>query len=209
MRSATYHDLPKRRLSIPTGTPRGKMGDRMSNSDDRDANGQMSELRESVALPLEVDLREGACAELVATLASDLAPGLEQSVGPVHWTEGDKSGVDWTVEGFVEGVFVVVCLRPSTREVSLLVDPRFARPAGPSSTANYILLGILGASVALGVVARSVGWAVLFCVGAVGMWIGIDGVRERRRVRRAVATLDRAGWSSRFHNAVGIASRSE
>jgi hypothetical protein len=178
-------------------------GDNMQNSD------EMNELRESVTLPPDVELSEAACAEFVATLAADLAPGLEHSVGTVHWTEGDKSGVDWTAEGFVEGVFVVVCLRPSSREVSLLVDPRFARPAGHASAANYFFLGILGASVALGVVARSVGWAVLFCVGAVGMWIGIDGVRERRRVRRAVTTLDRAGWSRRFHNAVGIASGSE
>jgi hypothetical protein len=169
----------------------------------------MEELREALTLPPDVDLSEEASADLVARLASQIAPGLERSVGPVHWKVGDTVGVDWTAEGFVDRALVVVCLRPSSREVSLLVHPRFTDPSEPApKSTNAILLGILGASVALGVTRRSVWWAVLVFIGAIAIWISVDSVRSELRIRRAIATLDRAGWRRRFLDAVAIASSS-
>ena len=168
----------------------------------------MKDHREQVALPLDVDLSEGACSDLVARVASHLSPGLERSVGPVHWTLGEASGVDWTAEGFVEGALVVVCLRPSSRELSLLVDPRFTPPAARASSTIRPLLGILGASAVVGTIRRSVGWAVLTFMGTVMAWIIADVVRQDLRLRRAIATLDRPGWSRRFQDGISIALNS-
>jgi hypothetical protein len=167
----------------------------------------LTELRENVFLPPDVDLSEGASADLVRRVASHLAPGLEGSVGPVRWTAGEANGVDWTAEGVLDGGLVVVCLRPSSRELSLLVDPRFAPLPGPVAATIPILLGLSGMSVALGLMRRSVWWAVLSFIGAVATWIGADAVRHERTRRRAIASLDRAGWSRRFQEAVALASR--
>lgn len=168
-----------------------------------------SELRESVALPLNVDLSEEASADLVAKLASRIAPGLERSVGPVHWRAGDTTGVDWTAEGFVESALVVVSLRPSSREVLLLVDPRFSPPQQRVSKSTILLLlSILGASVAVGTTGRSIWWAVLAFIAAVVTWICADLVRDELRIRRAIASLDRAAWRRRFQDAVAVASNS-
>lgn len=72
----------------------------------------MKEVREQFVLPGDVELSEAASAEFVAGLASRLSPGLERSVGSVHWTVGDETGVDWTAEGFVDGALVVISFRP-------------------------------------------------------------------------------------------------
>jgi len=169
---------------------------------------QMKDFREQAGLPLDVDLSERACPDLVARVASHLWPGLERSVGPVHWTRGEASGVDWTAEGIVDGAFVVVCLRPSSRELSLLVDPTFVPPAVRASTTNRLLLGMLGASAVVGAMSRSVGWAVLAFIGTVMAWTVADVVRNERRIRRAIASLDRPGWSRRFQDGISIALNS-
>lgn len=166
----------------------------------------MTELREKVFLPSDVDLGEGASVDLVTAVASHLAPGLERSVGPVHWTRGEATGVDWTAEAVLEGGLVVVCLRPSSRELSLLVDPRFAPLPGPVATTIPLLLGLTAMSVAVGLMRRSVWWAVFSFIGAMATWIAADAVRHVRKRRRAIASLDRAGWSRRFQEAVALAS---
>jgi len=167
----------------------------------------MKELREHGALPSDVDLSEGASADLVTRLASRIAPGLERSVGPVHWMVGDTTGIDWTAEGFVEDALVVVCLRPSSREVSLLVDPRFAPPSGQlSKTTIPILLGALGTSAAAGAMRRSLWWAVVPFIGTLAAWLGADVVRQELRKRRANVALDRPAWRRRFHDAMAIVS---
>jgi hypothetical protein len=170
----------------------------------------MKELREQIVLPADVDITESACADCVAKLASEIAPGIERSVGTVHWREGEATGVDWTAEGFVDGALVVVCLRPSSRAVSLLVIPAFASPAGEGSKFTSVLpLGILGASVAVGALRASVWWGLLSFVGAVSAWIGADIVRNEFRNRRAIAAFDGAVWSRRFHDAIAnVALRS-
>jgi CubicO group peptidase (beta-lactamase class C family) len=167
----------------------------------------MRELRERVALPMAVDLTDGASPDLVARLAARIAPELARSVGPVEWRVGDTTGVDWTAEGIVDGALVVLCLRPSAREVSLLVDPGFARPSSRMSTRGVLaVLGILTVvSVALGVVTRSLGWAILSFLVTVAFWICGDVVGQELRVRRAVATLDRAAWRRRFQEALALA----
>lgn len=98
----------------------------------------MKEVREHFVLPVDVDLSEGASADLVAALASRLAPGLERSVGPIHWKTGDETGVDWTAEGFVDGTFVVVCLRLSSRDISFLV--RTGLTPSSSQTPKWVVL---------------------------------------------------------------------
>jgi hypothetical protein len=168
------------------------------------------QLSERIILPSTVDLSEAAAAALVAQLASRIAPGLERSVGPVQWRVGDATGVDWTAEGFVEGAFVVVCLRPSSREVSLLVDPRFSAPAGQKSKqAVFLLLGALAAGIVVGAMKRSFGWAFASFVAVVTASICTDAVRHQLRVRRAIAHLDRAAWSRRFQGAVATSDARE
>ena len=168
----------------------------------------MNELREHVPLPLDVDLSERACPALVTRITSQLAPGLERSVGAVRWTREETSGVDWTAEGVVEGALVVVCLRPSSREVSLLVDPTFTPPSGHMSTTLRPFVGILAVSAAVGAIRRSALWGVLTFIGMVTVWIVTDIVRQERRIRRASATFDRAAWSRRFQDAVSNALKS-
>jgi hypothetical protein len=167
----------------------------------------MKELRERVALPTDVDLSERAPADLVRRVASRLAPGLERSVGPVHWTAGETTGIDWTAEGFVEGVLVVVCLRPTSREVSLLVDPRIAPPAeGGSRSTSLLMLGALGASAAAGFIRRSLWWAVFLFIGTMAAWISADIVRHELRKKRAIAAFDEVVWRRRFRDAMAVLS---
>src|SRR5436190_22750375 len=117
----------------------------------------MKDVREKFVVPVDVDLSEGASAELVAALASRLAPGLERSVGPVHWKTADETGVDWTAEGFVDGAFVVLCLRPSSRDVSFLVYTGFTPPFRDTPKwVDWLLVSIVAASIAVGVLKRSV-----------------------------------------------------
>jgi hypothetical protein len=163
----------------------------------------MQEIREQVVLPSTVDVSETASAEFVAQLASRLGPGLERSVGPIHWNVGDTTGIDWTAEGFVDGAFVVVCLRPSSREVSLLVDPSFTPPAGQrTSEAVLPLLAAVAVGIVIGAMKGSLGWAIASFVVVVTASICRDVVRHQLRVRRAIATLDRAAWRRRFQDAV-------
>jgi len=169
----------------------------------------LTELRENLFLPSDVDLSDGASADLVRRVACHLAPGLEGSVGPVHWTVGEATGVDWTAEGVLDAGLVVLCLRPSSRELSLLVDPRFAPPSGHRPTTISLLLGMFGVSVAVGVIRHSAWWAALSFVGAAAtVWICADVARQELRRRRAIATLDRAGWAHRFRDAIALASSS-
>jgi hypothetical protein len=165
----------------------------------------MEELRERAALPSDVDLSsEEASADLVTRLASHLAPGLEHSVGSVHWKEGETTRVDWTAEGFEDGALVVVCLRPYSREVTLLVIAGFApRSEQDSKATTPLLIAILMASVAVGIIRGSVWWAVLVFIGALAAWIGVDIVRQELRERRTRTPLDRAAWSRRFQDAIG------
>jgi|GEM_PF-7019248 len=92
--------------------------------------------------------------------------------------------------------------------MSLLVDPTFAPPTARVSTTIGLLLGILGASAVVGGISRSVGWAVLTFIGTVTAWIVTDVVRQELRLRRALATLDRNGWSRRFQDGISIALNS-
>ncbi len=166
----------------------------------------MKELREQVVLPSNVDVTGTACAAFVEQVASRLTPGLERSVGPVHWHIGDTTGVDWTAEGFVDGALVVVCLRPSSREVSLLVDPRFARPAAQKTVvAVLLLLGALTAGIVVGAMRRSFGWGLVSFIAVVVASMIVDSIRHERIVRRAVSSLDRAAWCRRFQDAVATA----
>lgn len=149
---------------------------------------RMKEVREQLVLPADVELSEAASADLVAGVASRLAPGLERSVGPVHWKVGDVAGVDWTAEGFVDGALVFICLRPSSRELSLLVRPGFVSPSGRTPNWVYLLLfGVLAASITVGAMKRSVGWALLTLIAPLATWISVDIVLQELRVRRAVA----------------------
>src|SRR5262245_48532804 len=146
-----------------------------------------SEVREQLPLPPEVDVSEGACADLVARVVSRLAPDLARSVGPVQWKHGDEAGVDWTAEGFVDGVLVVVCLRPASREVSLLVEPRFTSPE-PRITdySNFYLLGALAAGIAVGVMKRSIGWGFGALIAVVVASTCVDVLRNELQIRRAL-----------------------
>lgn len=166
----------------------------------------MKEVRENFVVPVEVDLSEGASAELVAALASRLAPGLERSVGSVQWKTGDEAGVDWTAEGFVDGTFVVVCLRPSSRNVSLLAITGFTPPSSESPKwVDVLLLGILVASIAVGVVKRSIGWGLLTLLAPLAFWIGVDVVLKERKNRRIDRAFDSDAWRRRFADAVAAA----
>jgi hypothetical protein len=163
----------------------------------------MKEVREQFVLPLAVDLNEGAPADLVAALASRLAPGLERSVGPVHWKIGDEAGVDWTAEGFVDGAFVVVCLRPSSRDVSFLVRTGFTPPSSQAPRwVDLLLLSILVASIAVGVLRRSVGSGLLTLVASLVLTMGADIVLKELKNRRTDAAFDSRAWRRRFGDAV-------
>jgi len=154
-------------------------------------------------VPVGVDLSEGASADLVAALASRLAPGLERSVGPAQWKAGDETGVDWTAEGFVDGAFVVVCLRPSSRDVSFLVSTGFTPPSSEDPKwVNVLLLSILGASIAIGLMTRSFGWALLTLIVPPACWIGVDVVLKELKDRRTDAAFDSGAWRRRFADAV-------
>jgi hypothetical protein len=163
----------------------------------------MKDVRESFVVPVDVDLSEPASPDLVAALASRLAPGLERSVGPVQWKTGDETGVDWTAEGFVDDAFVVVCLRPSSRNLSFFVSTGFTPPSseGPKWV-DVLLLSILGASIAVGVMKRSFGWAFLTLIAPVAFWIGVDIVLKELKDRRTDAAFDSGAWRRRFADAV-------
>lgn len=166
----------------------------------------MIEVREQVVLPPNVDVSEPASVDFMVQLASRLAPGLERSVGPVYWRVGDATGVDWTAEGFVEGAFVVVCLRPSSREVSLLVDPRFARARRQTPILGRLLLfGAIAASIVIGAITRSFGWGFASLFAAAIASVCVDAVRQEQTVRHAILTLDRTGWRRRFQDAIASA----
>jgi len=163
----------------------------------------MKEVRENFVVPVEVDLSEEASAALVAALASRLGPGLERSVGPVQWKTGDETGVDWTAEGFVDGAFVVVCLRPSSRKVSFLVMTGFTPPSSKEPRwVDVLLLGSLGASIAVGVMKRSVGWAVFTLIAPLAFSIAVDVVLKELKGRRTDAAFDSGAWRRRFADAV-------
>jgi len=164
---------------------------------------RMKEVREHFVVPVDVDLSERGSADLVAAVASRLAPALERSVGAVHWKTGEETGVDWTAEGFVDGAFVVVCLRPSSRDLSFLVNTGFTPPFGETPRwVDVLLLGILGASIAVGVMKRSFGWALLTLVASLASWIGVDVVLKELKNRRTDAAFDGDAWRRRFTDAV-------
>lgn len=164
---------------------------------------RMKEVRQHFAVPVDVDLSAAASAELVAALASRLAPGLERSVGQVQWKIGDETGVDWTAEGFVDAAFVVVCLRPSSRNVSFFVSTGFTPPSREEPKwVDVLLLSILGASIGVGVMQRSLGWAFLTLIAPVAFWIGVDIVLKELKDRRTDAAFDGGAWRRRFADVV-------
>jgi hypothetical protein len=166
----------------------------------------MTQLREVQVLPPEVDVGEGGVAPLLGRLASRLAPELERSVGEVEWRVGDATGVDWTAEGFVDGVFVVVCLRPSTREVSLLVDTAFVKPSKQPGRPTGLVIGGIGAvGVAVGVSSHSSGRGIGAAAAIVAAWVCLDAVRLNARRRRAERSFDQTAWRRRFHTAIATA----
>jgi hypothetical protein len=163
----------------------------------------MKEVREHFVLPLGVDLSDAASVDLVTGLASRLAPGLERSVGPVHWKTGDETGVDWTAEGFVDGAFVVLCLRPSSRNLSFLVYTGFTPPFSETPKwVDWLLLSILAASIAVGVLKRSVGWALLTLIASLALSMGADVALKELKNRRIDSAFDRGAWRRRFADAV-------
>ena len=163
----------------------------------------MMDVRESFAVPVDVDLSEGASADLVAALASRVVPGLERSIGPVQWKTRDETGVDWTTEGFVDGAVVVVCLRPSSREVIFLVSTGFTPPTSEEPKwVNVLLLSIFGASIAVGVMKRSFGWGLLTLIASLALWIGVDIVLKEFKDRRTDRAFGSVAWRRRFADAV-------
>jgi hypothetical protein len=163
----------------------------------------MKEVREHFVLPMDVDLSEGTSARLVAGLASRLAPGLERSVGPIHWKTGEETGVDWTAEGFADGAFVVVSLRPSSRDLSFLVRTGLTPPSRQTPRwVVLLLLGILGAAVVVGAMKQSFGWALLTLIAALALWIGSDITLQALKSRRTDAAFDGGIWRRRFTDAI-------
>lgn len=166
----------------------------------------MRAFRERFVLPVESDLGAPASAAFVGRVASAVAAGLERSVGPVHWREGDTTGVDWTAEGFVDGALVVVCLRPSSREVSVLVDPQMGPPSTDSTTrGTWLLLGALAFGVMVGALKSSWGWGLVSSVSLLGASVGVDVVRQQRRLERVAAAFDATAWRRRFEDAIAAA----
>jgi len=163
----------------------------------------MKEVREHFVLPVDIDLSEGASPDLVAVVASRLAPGLGRSVGPIHWKTGEDTGVDWTAEGFADGAFVVVCLRPSSRDLSFLVRTGFTPPSGQTPKwVVLLLLSILGVAITVGAMKRSLGWALLTLIAPLALWMGADVTLQALRSRRIDATFDSHAWRRRFADAV-------
>lgn len=165
----------------------------------------MKELREQVTLPSHVDVTEAASAALLAEVVAHLAPSLARSVGPIEWRRGDASGVDWTAEGMFDGAFVVVCLCPSSRELSLLVDPRIAAPAQPSA-GGAVLAAALAVAIAMGLTLRSFGWGIATFAATVTASVAVDVVCQELRERRRVSNFDPTPWRRRFQAAVSAAS---
>ncbi len=167
----------------------------------------MKELRERIVLPSHVDLGEPASAEFVVQLAANVAPGLERSVGSVEWTVGDATGVDWSAEGFIDGALLVVSLRSSSREVSLLVIPGFASATEQSAASVWWLLVALFAGVTVALMTRSFGWGVASVFVVLSAWIGTDMVRNELSRRRAIEKFDLEPWRQRFQDAVASVIR--
>src|SRR6185312_13127767 len=125
----------------------------------------------------------------------------------VRWREGDTTGVDWTAEGFVDGALVVLCLRPSSREVSVLVAPRFLPPSTETATwGTLLLLGALAVAIVVGAMKGSFTWGFVSFISLVGASICVDVVRHQFRLRRALAAFDQAAWRRRFQDAMAAAS---
>jgi len=166
----------------------------------------MTQIREVNILPPAVEAIEIEAADFLTQMVSKFAPGLERSVGAVQWHKGEMTGVDWTAEGFLNGLFLVVCFRPSTREVSLLIDTTVGMPS--SSSGWKVGLGLAG-SIAIGaivgVIAHSPVWGLLAAIGIVVGWVWVDIARLKGKRRRAEEALDEEDWRRRFHKAVDAA----
>lgn len=65
------------------------------------------------------------------------------------------------------------------------------------------LLGILGASIAVGAMKRSPGWVLLTLIALLAFWIGADIVLQGSKIRRTDAAFDSGAWRRRFADAVG------
>jgi len=164
----------------------------------------MTQIREVYILPPAVEAIENGAAEFLTQMVSKFSPGLERSVGAVQWHKGDITGVDWTAEGFLDGLFLVVCYRPSAREVSMLIDTTFAMPSAPAGwRVGLMLAGIIAFGAIVGVSTHSPVWGLLATIGIVVAWVWVDSARLKRKRRRVEGALDEKDWRRRFHEAIG------
>jgi len=163
----------------------------------------MTQIREVYIMPAAVESRDIEAAEFLTQMVSKFAPGLVRSVGAVQWHNGETAGVDWTAEGFLDGLFLVVCFRPSTREVSLLIDTTIAMPSAPSGwRVGLVLAGIIAVGAIVGLSAHSPVWGLLAALGIVVAWVWVDSARQKGIGRRAEGALDAENWRRRFHAAI-------
>jgi hypothetical protein len=166
------------------------------------------DLHETRVLPPGLD--DEALEAFVLTLAAQLAPGLERSVGTLAWRRGDRSGIDWSAQAHLEdGTLVVVTVQPVDASITLLVDNAPLLKPAPPDVGRWTYLGFAGVitlGFATGTWAESALWGTLASVSVLGTWVALDVYLQSRSDRAArERPLDVEHWRRRLDEAVELA----
>lgn len=140
--------------------------------------------------------------EFAAQVAADLSPEMSGTFGAIH-VEEDGGGRDvWTALGWQkDGSSVYLHIDPSQRSVELRLDTRGLAPPVPrAGWMDWVLIGLVAGSTAVGIALRSWPLTVGLLLLVLGCWLAVGA--RRRQTQERQRSIDPQAWNERLKTAL-------
>ncbi len=145
--------------------------------------------------------------QLLRQVVATLVPHLQQQVGAIDYRYGEKAGISWTTEGWLDnGTYVSLSIGVGSTELNLFIDTSpVLKPDYPA--ALYQKVGIPIAAAATGFVAwwrfRSIGSFLGGIVAGLVLWTTGEIILAVRKERIAASiAIDEDHWRKRLMDAL-------
>lgn len=140
--------------------------------------------------------------EFAAQVAADLSPEMSGTFGAIQVSDAGGEREVWTALGWQEdGSSVYLHIDPAEHKVELRLDTKgLDAPTRHARWVDWLLMALVAASAAAGVVCRSWLLAIGLLGLVIGTWIALDLRRQRARERRR--SIDPQAWNKRLQEAV-------